>query len=130
MNFRRRHRQHTGVEASSLSDILFFLLLFFLMISTMASPDAIKLMLPQSTTSKHVPKETISLSMNARKEYFINGQRVDVADLETRLGEVAKAKNAETVVLRIDKDNTIQDMATIHDAIAKQNLGMVLATDR
>lgn len=130
MNFGRRRRQGSHIEASSLSDILFFLLLFFLMIATMASPDAIKLLLPNSSTAKHVPKGTVSLSVNASNQYFVDGKPADIADLEVKLGEAAKRKTAESVVLKIEKTNTVQDLVTVADVIAKLNLRMVLATDR
>jgi biopolymer transport protein ExbD len=130
MNFRNRRRQHSAVEASSLSDILFFLLLFFLMIATMASPDAIKLMLPNSSTAKHVPKGTVSLSVNEANQYFVDGKPVNLDGLEASLSASAKSKEAESVVLRIEKSNSVQDLVTVADVIAKLDLRMVLATDR
>ncbi len=130
MNFGRRKNRASHIEASSLSDILFFLLLFFLMIATMASPDAIKLLLPNSSTAKHVPKGTVSLSVNEANEYFVDGKPASLAELEQRLGDAAKKKEAESVVLRIEKSNSVQDLVTVADVIAKLNLRMVLATDR
>jgi biopolymer transport protein ExbD len=130
MNFSRRRKQTSHIEASSLSDILFFLLLFFLMIATMASPDAIKLLLPNSSTAKHVPKGTVSLSVNAQNQYFVDGKPVDIANMEAVLGAAAKRKTAESVVLRIEKTNTVQDLVLVADVIAKLDLRMVLATDR
>ncbi|MFN8355889.1 MAG: biopolymer transporter ExbD [Spirosomataceae bacterium] len=130
MQISRRKRSQSFVEASSLSDILFFLLLFFLMISTMASPDAIKLFLPQSTTAKHIPKGTVSLSMNAQKQFFVSGRPVAFEELEQVLTTEAQKKDAETVVLRMDKTNNMQDLAQVYDVITKLNLKMVMATDR
>jgi biopolymer transport protein ExbD len=130
MNFSRRRKSHSEIEASSLSDILFFLLLFFLMISTMASPDAIKLLLPNSSTAKHVPKGTVSLSVNNANQYFVDGKPTLITNLESVLGAAAKAKEAESVVLRIEKTNTVQDLVVVADVISKLNLRMVLATDR
>jgi biopolymer transport protein ExbD len=130
MNFGRRKKQASHIEASSLSDILFFLLLFFLMIATMASPDAIKLLLPNSSTAKHVPKGTVSLSVNAQNQYFVDSKPVALANLEQALGDASKKKTAESVVLKIEKTNTVQDLVVVADVIAKLNLRMVLATDR
>lgn len=130
MKFRKRITEQSEVETGALSDILFFLMMFFLMISTLASPDAIRLLLPESSTPKPVPKETISLSLTDKKEFYVNGEYTLEADLEAKIGGIAQSKNAETVILRIDKANTIQDLASIHDVIAKLNLGMVLATEK
>ena len=52
MNLRRRHREDAEVESSSLNDIMFFLLLFFLIASTLANPNVIKIMLPCPTGTK------------------------------------------------------------------------------
>ncbi len=131
MNFSRRRRAHSAVEANSLSDILFFLLIFFLMIATLASPDAIRLLLPQSSTAKNVPKNVIRLSVNAEKNYFVDGRAVSFDQLETTLAGLAASKNEQTsVVLRIDKANTVQDLVGVADVIARLNLPMVLATDK
>ena len=130
MNFRKRIVESSEVETGALSDILFFLMMFFLMISTLASPDAIKLLLPQSSTSKSVPKETIILSLNEKHEFFLNGTPVAESDLKEQMAAIATEKQSETVVLKIDKNNSIQDLASIHDVVAELNLGMVLATEK
>jgi len=131
MNFSRRRRAHSAVEANALSDILFFLLIFFLMIATLASPDAIRLLLPQSSTAKNVPKNVIRLAVNANKEYFVDGRRVGPGELEGALARLSAEKGQETsVVLRIDKSNSVQDLVGVADVIAKLNLRMVLATDK
>lgn len=96
----------------------------------MASPDAIKLFLPNSTTAKHVPKGTVSLSVNAENQYFVDSKPVSLENMEQVIGEAAKRKDAESVVLKIEKTNTVQDLVVVADVIAKLNLRMVLATDR
>ena len=130
MNFRKKLHEPTEVETGALADILFFLMMFFLMISTLASPDAIKLLLPQSSTAKTVPKETIVLAMNEKREFFVNGENVLESDLKVKIAAIATQKQSETVVLKIDKNSTIQDLTSLHDIIAELNLGMVLATEK
>ena len=83
MKLRRRKREGGGVEASSLSDILFFLMLFFLMVSTLASPEAIKVLLPKSSTGKIIPKHTIYVTIDAQIRYYINKQEVASSSLRT-----------------------------------------------
>ena len=73
MNFRKRNREGSEVETGALADILFFLLMFFLMISTLASPDAIKLLLPETTKPQNAPAiEVIKLTVDELKKYFID----------------------------------------------------------
>jgi biopolymer transport protein ExbD len=72
----------------------------------------------------------VSLSVNADNLYFVDGKPVKIENMEQVIGEAAKRKEAESVVLRIEKTNTVQDLVVVADVIAKLNLRMVLATDR
>jgi len=131
MNIRKRSREHSEVETGALADILFFLMMFFLMISTLASPDAIKLLLPESATAQQTAtKENIRMTVDAENRYFVDDKLVPFEELETYLGEQAKAKSSETVILRIAQDRTVQDLAKIYDIVARLNLAMVMATDK
>lgn len=100
------------------------------MISTLASPDAIKLLLPESSTAQNTPKEVIRMTVDENKNYFIDDSPVQYDQLESVLSVQAKAKNAETLVLRIDKTKTVQDLTEIYDIAARLNLSMVMATDK
>jgi biopolymer transport protein ExbD len=131
MNIRKRTREQSEVETGALADILFFLMMFFLMISTLASPDAIKLLLPESSTAQQTAtKENIRLTVDENNKYFVDDVEVPFDQLEIYLGEEAKKKGSETVILRIAKDRTVQDLTIIHDIIARLNLAMVMATDK
>lgn len=131
MNIRKRAREQSEVETGALADILFFLMMFFLMISTLASPDAIKLLLPQSGEAEQTAtKENIRLTVDEQDQYFVDDNPVPIEQLETYLAEQAKAKKAETVVLRISKDRTVQELAKIYDVVAKLNLALVMATEK
>ena len=131
MNIRKRTREQSEVETGALADILFFLMMFFLMISTLASPDAIKLLLPESSTAQQTAtKENIRLTVDENNQYFVDDVPVSFDVLESYLAEQAKSKNSETVILRISKDRTVQDLAKIYDIVARLNLALVMATDK
>ncbi|MEA5458139.1 biopolymer transporter ExbD [Arcicella sp. LKC2W] len=131
MNIRKRHREQSEVETGALADILFFLMMFFLMISTLASPDAIKLLLPESSTAQQTAtKENIRVTVDENNQYFVDDNLVPFEELEVYLGEEAKRKGSETVILRIAQDRTVQDLAKVYDIVARLNLVMVMATDK
>jgi len=131
MNIRKRHREQSEVETGALADILFFLMMFFLMISTLASPDAIKLLLPESSTAQQTAtKENIRVTVDENNQYFVDDTLVPFENLEVYLGEEAKKKGSETVILRIAQDRTVQDLAKVYDIVARLNLVMVMATDK
>ena len=131
MNIRKRTREQSEVETGALADILFFLLMFFLMISTLASPDAIKLLLPESSSAQQTAtKENIRVTVDAENQYFVDDLLVPFENLEIYLGDEAKKKGSETVILRIAQDRTVQDLTKVYDIVARLQLVMVMATDK
>lgn len=128
MKIRRKSRFAPEVFTHSLNDIMFFLLLFFLIISTMANPNVIKLMLPKSSSSQRVYKKQISLSVDADKKYFIDKNQVPADQLETELANIFANVEERTVVLRVDKNLAVQDLVDVLEVGAKLDIKMVMAT--
>ena len=130
MNIRRKNKTHAAVEAGALSDILFFLMLFFLIISTLASPSAIKLLLPKASTGKTVPRQVIMLSLKADRSCYIGSKPVEISALQSALQQEAATKENPTVVLRVDKTLDVETMVSVVDQVNKAKLPLVLATDK
>jgi biopolymer transport protein ExbD len=78
MNLKRnRKRFEAEVGASSMSDIMFFLMLFFLIVSTLVNPSVIKLMLPKASSAQVLlVRKLLSLEMSLDKQYSLDGQRI------------------------------------------------------
>ncbi len=147
MRLGRRKREEAEVESSSLNDIMFFLLLFFLIASTLANPNVIKIMLPQAKTVSTVQTKPFVLTVKFDENdpsksivaYFIDNEKVPVSldDLEKRLIErrdkffdPKNPDNRLNVVLRLDKSLTIQQMVDVMEIGANLGIRMVLATDK
>ena len=130
MKIRRRQRGHAAVEAGALSDILFFLMLFFLIISTLASPSAIKLLLPKASTGQTVPRQVITLSVKSDQSVFIGGRQVPFESLQTELEAEGKRFENPTIVLRIDKQLQVETLVSVVDAVNKTHIPLVLATEK
>jgi biopolymer transport protein ExbD len=129
MKFRRRKRHGGGVEASALSDILFFLMLFFLMVSTLASPEAIKVLLPKSNTGTSIPRHTIYVTIDAEKHYFLNKQQLSVESLKEALARESRGQDA-TVVIKVDKTVPVQEFIDVVDIANQLKLPVVVATEK
>ena len=125
---KRNKRFHAEVATSSLSDIMFFLLLFFLIISTLANPNVIKMTLPKSKTNEKTNKQFISLSITEDKKYFIDKQAVDFANLETTLMSKMGSQKDQTVIVRIPFNLQVQDLVDVLQIGVKNNLKFVIAT--
>jgi biopolymer transport protein ExbD len=130
MNFRKKKYVHAEVQAGALSDILFFLMLFFLIISTLASPNAIKLLLPKAQTGKAIPNQVINISISADLKYYIDKTEVTLQALEsTIMAEKAKFENP-SVVLRMDKSISVNDMVQVVDVLNRAKVPVVIAVDK
>jgi len=128
MKFRRKNKFAAEVATSSLNDIMFFLLLFFLIISTVANPNVIKLMLPKASSTQQLSKKQVTLSVDANKAYFIDKQPVAPESLEAELKSIMAGIEEPTVVVRVDKSLTVQDLVNVLETGAKLNIKMVMAT--
>ena len=130
MNFRRRKRSDAHLEGGALSDILFILMLFFLMISTMISSDAIKVSLPRAGSSKAVPKDIIPVFVTSDLKCFLRKEPVDMEKLKSLLELESKKLKNPNVVLKADKSANWGRVVEVIDVIRSLNLPFSVATDR
>ncbi len=128
MNFRRKKRFEAEVATSSLNDIMFFLLLFFLIISTLANPSVIKVLLPKSTPSQGVVKQQVNLTITKDKEYYLEDKLIVPIDLENAISKLVKDKPDMSIVLRMDATLTIQDLVDVLATGTKLKIRIVMAT--
>ena len=130
MNLSRRHRLSSHVESSSMNDIMFFLMLFFLIVSTMVNPNVIKLLLPNAKSSNQDMKQPITVSVDAAGAYFVNKKPVSPASLETELRTLIQGQQLDlpTVVLRVDASQNVQKLVDILEIGNRLKIKMVMAT--
>lgn len=129
MNIRRGHKRFSAeVGASSMSDIMFFLMLFFLIVSTMVNPSVIKLMLPKASSAQSVSKQQFFIDISSNKEIYLNNKAITFPELEPALSTLLEGIEEPTVVLRVDNSLTIQDLVDILSVGNKLRVKMVLAT--
>jgi biopolymer transport protein ExbD len=130
MNIRRAKHFKPEVSTSSLNDIMFFLLLFFLIVSTLANPNVIKVLLPKSKSAQEIDKQQVNLTVTADRKYYIDQQEVLLSELEQKLQEHVRGIENPTVVLRFAKSLNIQDLVDVLEVGVRLNIKMVMATDK
>jgi biopolymer transport protein ExbD len=130
MEFRdKRHRQ-THLEVGALSDILFFLLIFFLITSTLANPNVIKLTRPKSTFAG-ASKATAVVSVDENNNIFVNRSPVTMENLQELLGKELAGKDEPAVLLNVAKNVTADQIVQIMDIVSnKLKAKISLATDK
>jgi biopolymer transport protein ExbD len=127
MQLRRKQKEGAEVFTDSLNDIMFFLLLFFIILSTMANRNAIKLELPSSKKVEQMQQKQILLQVDANHNYSVNNVNITIDQVEPVLKAEAKEKNNNNVTLVLDKSLSIQDLADIMQIGSKLGLKMVLS---
>jgi Biopolymer transport protein len=130
MNIRRNRQFKPEVSTSSLNDIMFFLLLFFLIVSTLANPNVIKVLLPNSKSAQDINKQQINLTVTADKRYYINQKEVQFAQLEQELVDQTSNIESPTIILRFAKSLNIQDLVDVLEIGVRRNFKLVMATEK
>lgn len=130
MNLRKRLRVTQEPHTSALNDILFILLLFFLIISTLANPNVIKLSIP-SAKSDTKAKQTVVVSINPEQQFFVGTRPTSKDSLQSAIAAiVSKSQDAEpTVVINADKLADAESIVTVMKAAKALNLKTVLAVE-
>lgn len=118
------------MESSPMNDIMFFLLLFFLIVSTLVNPSVVKLTLPNSKKVQEMNKQQITINVTKDKKYYLNNgtDPIDSASLEPALKAKITGLEDPTAVLRLDKSLTIQDLVGVLVVGSNLKIKMVLAT--
>jgi biopolymer transport protein ExbD len=131
MNIRRKLRAHTEVHTGPLNDILFILLLFFLIAATLANPNVIKLTQPRAKSDTKA-KQTVVVSIDVNKNYFVGTQPVhgDSAMKAALLPLIQKEQQDPTIVINADKTVPLEYVVGVMRIARELGAKSVLAVDR
>jgi biopolymer transport protein ExbD len=124
---RNKHRFAAEVGASSMSDIMFFLMLFFLIVSTLVNPSVIKLLLPRASSVQTMSKQQFTVDISKDKEIYLNNKPIAFENLESQLRILLSGVTEATVVLRVDNSLTVQDLVDVLEIGNKLKVRMVMA---
>ena len=132
MNLRSERKQTFEIFSNSFSDIMFFLMLFFLIASTMITPGTIKLLLPQAnqTQSMNKPPKEIAISVTKDLKYYVNNKEVQFSEIEPILRNEKKANSDVHAIVRVDNAIEVQSLVDVLQIGSKVEVKMVLATTR
>jgi biopolymer transport protein ExbD len=112
---------------ASMSDMVFLLLIFFMISSTLISPNAVKLLLPQSSNQINAkPFTTISITSDLK--YYVETQPVDFSQIEAILHSKLNGTEDPTISLHSDKSVPIGEIVKIMNLARNNNYKLILAT--
>lgn len=128
MAIRSRNKVSANFNMSSMTDIVFLLLIFFMLTSTLVSPNALKLLLP-SSSSKTLAKQTVSLSITKELDYYINEEKVQFEFIEPILLKKLSGDVDGSIILHVDKTIAVEEAVKIMDIANRNKFKLVLATN-
>lgn len=120
MAIKSQNKISTEFSMASMSDLVFLLLIFFMLTSTLVSPNAIKLLLP-SSSSKTIAKQTTTVYINDLNQFFVNETPATDLNLQQLLSKSLIGQTDGVVVLRADRTVPVQYVVTVIDAVNQMN---------
>lgn len=131
MNIRNRRSTHGAeVHTSALNDIMFFLMLFFLLASAVANPQVVKLLLPKSSAGEQsVARKTVTVSITSDLTYYLDKQPIPLDNLQNTLQGYINPNEELTIMLYADSSVPVQNVVSVIDIANQLKIRVYLATD-
>ncbi len=126
MNLRGRNKVSPEFSMSSMTDIVFLLLIFFMLTSPVITPEALDLILPKAK-GKTTNVQNISVSITKKLQYYIDSDRVSQSRLESTLKSRLKGQKEPTIILRAEEGVPIEKAVKIMDIANRNRYKIVLA---
>lgn len=127
MDLKGRNKISASFSMSSMTDLVFLLLIFFIILSTMVSPYALPVDLPNSS-NKSKEKQNIAVRIDKDLIFSVNNKIVDKADLEANIGSIAIKGDERKVILHVDKLVPSGTLVEVLDMAKRNEWKIVLAT--
>lgn len=131
MGIKKRNKVSAQFNMSSLTDIIFLLLIFFMLTSTLVAPNALNLKLPSSSrtsmpSSQRIDDVTISQGGN----YYFNNKRRDLESLERELERLARSSSKPTMTISPERGTPTEYVVAVMDIAMRYHINAVLATEK
>jgi biopolymer transport protein ExbD len=128
MNIRGRNKITPEFNMSSMTDIVFLLLIFFMIASTLVTTNAIDILLP-TASGKTENKKSVAVSIKKDLSFYIDQSKVEVQDLETELHQRLQKETAPTLVLRAEKSVPVDYVVKVMDIANRNKFKIILAVN-
>jgi biopolymer transport protein ExbD len=127
MALKSRSKINPTFSMSSMTDIVFLLLIFFMITSTLVNPNAIKLLLPQSR-QQAAAKPLTTVSITRELNYYVETRRVSFNQIESALREQVGSETDVYISLNVDENVPMKEVVKVMNIAKNNNYKMILAT--
>lgn len=121
MAIKTRNKLSKDFSTASMSDLAFLVLIFFLLSSTLVAPNAVKLLLP-SSSSRTMAKQSVTIYIDEQFQYYVEEFPIPESSLENEIGNKIAGQIDASVVLRSDKTVPVQYIVNVIDAVNDINV--------
>ncbi len=128
MAIRRSSKLNPHFNMSSMTDIVFLLLIFFLVTSTLVNPNALKLLLPKST-NQLTNRKSVTVSIDQNRVYYFNAQVTPFSMLENKIVDALKNADDPCINIQAEKSVPIEYVVRIMNIAKNHGYKSILATD-
>ena len=126
MDIRGRNKVSPEFSMASMTDIVFLLLIFFMLTSTLVTADALDLVLPKAK-GKTEHSQNLSVSINKKLDFYINKKRVKKENLEIHLKAKLGKEKKPVIILRVEEGVPIENAVYVMDIANRNNYKVILA---
>lgn len=127
MAITQRNKISINFSSVGMTDVVFNLLIFFMLTSTLVHPTALKLLLPKGTTQTSAkPQTTVSITPDLK--YFVEKQQVSIDELEGVLKQKLGANPETYIALHADKTVPFENVVRVLDMAQRNNYKLIIAT--
>jgi biopolymer transport protein ExbD len=124
MKLKGRNKVSPDFSMSSMTDIVFLLLVFFML--TANSPNALDLLLPKAK-GKSANTQNVSVSIDKNLQYFVNDERINGEYIEIELKKALAGQDSPTIILRAEESVAIKEAVNVMDIANRNNYKVILA---
>jgi putative tansport related protein len=124
---KRKSKINPNFNMSSMTDIVFLLLIFFMVSSTLINPNALRLLLPQSTNQTS-DRPIVVVSIDKNYTFYLNEKVIPFSMLERRLVEELKEQEDPCISLQADKSVPLEQIVKVMNIAKDHKYRLILAT--
>jgi biopolymer transport protein ExbD len=129
MGLKKRSKVSAEFSMSSLTDIIFLLLIFFMLTSSLVAPNALNLKLPGSSkSSAAAPSKLDDVRISKGGRYYFNNKRRSIGELESDISKLAR-RNKPSMTISPDKGTPTEYVIAVMDLALRYNINGVLTTE-
>ena len=128
MNLRGRNKFTPEFNMSSMTDIVFLLLIFFMIASTLVTTNAIDILLPKAS-GKTENKKSVSVSIKKDLTFYIDQKMVNIQNLESELLSLFQNETVSSIVLRAEKSVPVDYVVKVMDIANRNKFKIILAVN-